>query len=397
MRKTPRILAAHQPARLVFAVLTLTVALAGVVANYSLSYKAIDAFNRVLAFSDTHIVLITAQTRDAQEISKGAVDAQHLHTHLTGIVQAAAPTEAQVIALRRFNTEIRKGDVRRTASVYAVGRGFFDVIGARVPDGPSGPSGVPEWSGAQDQCGLGASLAAALGGGPDAPVWIGAVPCTPAFVAEIEQRPPFGDLAGAAFVPLDETSFDPRAPISVFVMVSAPLAALDADVLSARLGLALQTSYITQWSSARGQGEARRLKGIIATVSNGLGAVILLIGSASIASLMSFSVAERRREIAIRITLGASRRNILAQFLGEALTIGLIALVFGIASGAVLSDYLEQPLNEFLVVGDMTATGFSVVPIIKTVIAFLCVAIASALGPALKAARTDPALILRNS
>lgn len=387
----PRALTAHRPGRLLFAVFTLSVALAGVAANFSLSHNAINAFDQLIAFSDKNKILITARTRDALEISRNQSDARHLHETLLASVRAAAPEATQIVPLRRFETHVETAGIQRPIAVYAVGSGFLEATNATRIAGTEG------WNRGQDKCALGLSAAILLNASIGDSILLGAAPCRLTAILDIPERPPFTDLNAAFFVPFNEQSFDPRTPLSVFILVSGPSDRLETELLRKRLDIPLDIAYLQIWSSTRGQEEAQRLKRIVVTISNGLGIVILLIGSASIASLMSFSVAERRREIAIRITIGASRRNILMQFIGEALAISSVALVLGIAGGIFLSDYLEHPLNEFLVVGDMTSLPFSLVPVAKTMIGFLVIMTLSALGPALQATRTDPAQVLRNS
>lgn len=63
----------------------------------------------------------------------------------------------------------------------------------------------------------------------------------------------------------------------------------------------------------------------------GLGAISLLVGGVGVMNVMLMSVSERRREIGVRLALGATRHDIRLLFLAEA---GLLAIV-GAALGAV--------------------------------------------------------------
>ena len=66
----------------------------------------------------------------------------------------------------------------------------------------------------------------------------------------------------------------------------------------------------------------------------GLGAVALLVGAVGVANIMIISVLERRSEIGLRRALGATRGHIRTQFLAEAVLLGLLGGVAGVALGA---------------------------------------------------------------
>jgi putative ABC transport system permease protein len=84
------------------------------------------------------------------------------------------------------------------------------------------------------------------------------------------------------------------------------------------------------------QAQVERVVDVGSTLSKiltGVAIVATLIGGTVIMSLMLIAVSERRREIGVRRAVGARRRDILAQFLAEAVVVAVIGGLFGIAIG----------------------------------------------------------------
>jgi putative ABC transport system permease protein len=119
----------------------------------------------------------------------------------------------------------------------------------------------------------------------------------------------------------------------------------------------------------------------------GIASITLIVGGIGIMNIMLVSVRERTREIGIRKAVGARGRDILAQFLVEALVLSVLGGVFGIVLGVAVS-YL---------IGTLAGWGFVFSPVTPVVAVLFSLAVGIVFGvwPARQAARLDPIVALR--
>ncbi|WAM31840.1 ABC transporter permease [Caldicellulosiruptor naganoensis] len=130
-----------------------------------------------------------------------------------------------------------------------------------------------------------------------------------------------------------------------------------------------------------------RILGIFTTIMSAIAAISLLVGGIGVMNIMLVSVTERTREIGIRKAIGATQRDILIQFLIEALLISLIGGAIGTFSGYLFAN-LVGPFIQIT----------PVVSLQSILIAFIfssAVGIFFGIYPARRAAKLDPIVALR--
>ncbi len=115
--------------------------------------------------------------------------------------------------------------------------------------------------------------------------------------------------------------------------------------------------------------------------------VALSLATLGVYGTLSYVVSLRRREVGLRVALGAQRREIIAAFLGKALSVVAMACIAGVALSLALSEVLEGMLY-----GVSSADPLALGTVIVLVTGVGTVA---ALVPALRAARVDPMNVLR--
>jgi putative ABC transport system permease protein len=128
-------------------------------------------------------------------------------------------------------------------------------------------------------------------------------------------------------------------------------------------------------------------KGAFNDLFLGLGAVALLVGAVGVANIMVISVLERRSEIGLRRALGATKANIRAQFLSEAILLSLLGGAVGVGAGALATVIYASTKGWAIDVPPVAWVGGFVAAIVIGAVAGLL--------PALRAARLSPTDALR--
>jgi putative ABC transport system permease protein len=128
--------------------------------------------------------------------------------------------------------------------------------------------------------------------------------------------------------------------------------------------------------------------GVLTAVLGGIAGISLLVGGIGIMNIMLVSVRERTREIGIRKALGARNKDILAQFMIEAITLsgagGVIGIILGVGLALVIPVFV-----------DVLPTSVSLWSILMAFFFSAAVGIFFGVYPARKAALQDPIQALR--
>jgi ABC-type antimicrobial peptide transport system permease subunit len=127
---------------------------------------------------------------------------------------------------------------------------------------------------------------------------------------------------------------------------------------------------------------------LLAQLLGGFAGLALLLAAIGTYGVLSYMVAERRREIGIRMALGADQGSVLGQVMKQGLTLTTIGIVAGLAGALALNRLIAS-----LLFGVQPTDAVTIIAVVATIT--LVAAIACAL-PAWRASRVDPNVVLRD-
>jgi predicted permease len=185
---------------------------------------------------------------------------------------------------------------------------------------------------------------------------------------------PYSQSAGRSMVVAIRTNGDPLALL--------PAARDAVHSIDRNLPLANVRTMTQLVDSSVGQ---RKLSMILLGVFSG---IALLLASIGIYGVMSYSVAQRTRELGIRMALGAARPRVLALVVSQGMVLAAVGVAIGLVAAFALTRFLT---NQLFGVG---ATDPSTFALVSTLL--IGVALLATLLPAMRATRVDPVVALRD-
>lgn len=193
------------------------------------------------------------------------------------------------------------------------------------------------------------------------------------------------DVSPEVYRPLESSAL--YNPILVARLEGDPAAALQAmagAVHAVDPGMPVYDSFPLEALVERSTAQRRFLMLLL----TGFAASALLLAAIGIYGTISQSVAQRTRELGLRMALGASQNNVLAMILNQGLRLAFAGILIGGIAAAALTRLMRSVLFE---VAPLDSVVFSV-----AAITLGAVAIAACLAPALRATRVDPLVALRH-
>ncbi|HEY2377966.1 MAG TPA: ADOP family duplicated permease [Gemmatimonadaceae bacterium] len=222
-------------------------------------------------------------------------------------------------------------------------------------------------------------------------------PTAPRFAGSIEVIGVVRDIRGVSMTSVDggdiylpklTNGWTSRIVLAVDGNGAAVIRAVPRVVATAEPMLPVAVERMDRIVASDGSVMTARVSGAILALIGAIGLVLAWVG---VYGLVSFSVRQREREIAIRMALGANTRHVLAASVGDA----IVWIARGVAVGIVLGIGGIRVANAALGTASATASTFDPIALLVVPAALVALAVIAALVSGRQAASTDPAAVLR--
>jgi putative ABC transport system permease protein len=319
-----------RPLRVVLSALGIAIGIAAMIAVVGISTSSRAQLNQLLSELGTNLLSAApgtsmfgeAATMPPESVAMiGRIDAVEAVTAI-GLL-----ADAKVYRSNRI-PESQSGGM----AVFAARLDLLDTLGATIAAGSWFNAATANYPTVV----LGARAAARLGIGHDLvgqPIWLGGRWFTVVGILEPVSLVPMLDLCALIGWPAGERYLDLEGDITTLYVRAEPAAVESVRDLLARTANPEQPDEVDVSRPSDALAAEAAADIAFTGLLLGLGAVALLVGGIGVANTMVISVLERRAEIGLRRSQGATRGHIRIQFFGEALLLAVLGGVSGILIG----------------------------------------------------------------
>jgi len=386
--------------RSLLTMLGIIIGVASVIAMLAIGQGSRDAIQKQIASMGTNVIMIYPGASYRGGVATAAGTAVTIRIEDVDAMREQCPAIKYLSPVARTSGQVIAGNNNWNTSVYGIYPEYFDIRDLVVESGTCFTS--EDGRRASKVCLIGKTVSDNLFGEGVDPVGqkvrIRSIPFTIIGLMKVKGQSSMGsDQDDIIYAPFNTVQKRMRGSsndisqiyISAVSEADIPVAQDQVDkLLRARKNLSLteEPPYMIRTQSEITQAATATSDTMIALLAS-IASISLLVGGIGIMNIMLVSVTERTREIGLRMAIGARGRDILRQFLLEAMLLSILGGLIGIGLGVGISKALVQFLG-----WPVTLTTYSIV---------LSFSFASIIGiffgwyPARKAANLIPMEALR--
>jgi putative ABC transport system permease protein len=388
--------------RSLLAMLGIVIAVAAVMATVSIGQGAQAKVAQQMESLGSNLLMVLPGSIAMHGVATGSGATQNLtRDDATAIERELGGTVAAVAPINRTGAQIVYGDQNWFTQVQGTTAAYLQVRSWALAQGEA--FGREEDASAAKVCVLGQTVVKQLFL-PGAPVLgeqirVKHVPCKVVGVLATKGQS-FGgmdqdDVILMPWSTVVRRLIGSQADAVGQMMISARSPAVVAEAERDITALLRQRHHLSEMAEpdfqirnlAEMQDAAKQSTETIATLLEAVAAISLIVGGIGIANVMLVSVTERTREIGIRMAVGGRGRDILFQFLTEAVVLAAVGGAIGLTLGVGISKWMAAR-------GDWP-TMLSAPVMIGTMLAAGLAGVIAGFYPALRASRLDPIEALR--
>ena len=337
--------------------LGIIIGVASVIAMLAIGQGSKQSIQAQISTLGTNVLMIFPQASSSGGVRMEAGSSQKMTLEDVTAIADRCPSVAYVTPQVRTSGQLVNGNMNWRTSVYGVYPNYFEIRNLKLMSGNLFT--MSDDRSATKVCVIGQTVVTNLFGADTDPVGsyirINKIPFKIVGITEKKGQNAFGqDQDDMVIAPFSTVQKRLMAITYIQSMLASaktepqiPTASQEiTDVLKAKhnLGPSEDPDFTirTQTDIAAA---ATATSGILTILLATIASISLLVGGIGIMNIMLVSVTERTREIGIRMSVGARGRDVLLQFLIEALLISLLGGFIGVTLGVLVSQLIADILN----------------------------------------------------